>query len=467
MRFWIGVENFAKIESARVCINNYTLFVGPNNSGKTFLMQLIQGLSDKITRLLDEDVMDIVLAEKIEGYSKYLINKDNIVQFTECINKKLHLKKEQIIEDIFKKTIPIEKLYIDVELENNSFYKIDITDNKCLENEKIRKLFGQQLFSYGSLKNIDKLINIGVLSEVKEQKENALVASTHLSPAKDTKKFIFRDMLRNIFEKSSLFLPASRTGLMLLYRDFFANKTDDAISYRVAENRLVQDNGQYNGLTQPVYDFLRFLQTYSEDEKKYETYKNELSFFEDKIIDGHINTNKYGNFSYNPKNDYNNIIPMYLASAMVNEVTPLVLALTSETRYERLIIDEVEASLHPEKQLELVRFLNRLNNAGINIILSTHSDTFVSKLNNLYVLSEYIKENSNNEIEKYFHLEKEDLIKSENLFVYEFIFQPNGKSIVKEIIPDSRTGFQFGLFTKSAMELYNEALRLGEINVNV
>lgn len=151
MRFWIGVENFAKIESARVCINNYTLFVGPNNSGKTFLMQLIQGLSDKITGLLDEDVMDIVLAEKIEGYSKYLINKDNIVQFTECINKKLHLKKEQIIEDIFKKTIPIEKLYIDVELENNSFYKIDITDNKCLENEKIRKLFGQQLFSHGSV----------------------------------------------------------------------------------------------------------------------------------------------------------------------------------------------------------------------------------------------------------------------------------------------------------------------------
>lgn len=465
MRFWIGVENFAKIESARVCINNYTLFVGPNNSGKTFLMQLIQGLSDKITGLLDEDVMDIVLAEKIEGYSKYLINKDNIVQFTECINKKLHLKKEQIIEDILKKNIPIEKLYIDIELGNNSFYKIDITDKKSLDNEKVRKLLGQKLFLYDSLKDIKKY-KTGVLSEVKEQKENVLVASSRLSPT-NTEMLIFRDILRNIFEKSSLFLPASRTGLMLLYRDFFANKTDDAISYRVAENRLVQDNGQYNGLTQPVYDFLRFLQTYSEDEKKYETYKNELSFFEDKIIEGHINTNKYGNFSYNPKNDYNNIIPMYLASAMVNEVTPLVLALTSETRYERLIIDEVEASLHPEKQLELVRFLNRLNNAGINIILSTHSDTFVSKLNNLYVLSEYIKENSNNEIEKYFHLEKEDLIKSENLFVYEFIFQPNGKSIVKEIIPDSRTGFQFDLFTKSAMELYNEALRLGEINVNV
>lgn len=47
MHFWIGVENFAKIESIKVCIDNYTLFVGFNNSGKTFLMQLIQGLNDE------------------------------------------------------------------------------------------------------------------------------------------------------------------------------------------------------------------------------------------------------------------------------------------------------------------------------------------------------------------------------------------------------------------------------------
>ena len=47
MHLWIGVENFAKIESARVCVNKYTLFVGPNNSGKTFLMQLVHGLSGR------------------------------------------------------------------------------------------------------------------------------------------------------------------------------------------------------------------------------------------------------------------------------------------------------------------------------------------------------------------------------------------------------------------------------------
>lgn len=46
MHLWVGVENFAKIEKAKISVDKYTLLVGPNNSGKTFLMQLVQGLSD-------------------------------------------------------------------------------------------------------------------------------------------------------------------------------------------------------------------------------------------------------------------------------------------------------------------------------------------------------------------------------------------------------------------------------------
>ena len=139
MHFWIGIENFAKIEHARVCVNKYTLFVGPNNSGKTFLMQLVQGLSDKIVRLLEKDAMDILIEEKIEGYSRYLLNQDNVAQFVDYVNQKLHLKKEQLVKEIFGKEIPIERLYIDMELEEGSSYQIDVTDRKSLENETVKK----------------------------------------------------------------------------------------------------------------------------------------------------------------------------------------------------------------------------------------------------------------------------------------------------------------------------------------
>ena len=216
-------------------------------------------------------------------------------------------------------------------------------------------------------------------------------------------------------------------------------------------------------MTQPIYEFLRFLQTYVEDEGRREEYERELSFFENHIIEGYITATKQGKFSYHAKDD-DNVVPMHLASAMINEVAPLELALSSEKQYGRLIIDEVEASLHPQKQLELVRFLNRINNHDIKLILSTHSDTFVSKLNNLYVLSEMVKEKGDKSIVGQFQLEEEDLIQPEKLSMYEFVFQDNEKSMVKEIIPDAKTGFQFDLFAKSAMDIYGETLRLGEYN---
>lgn len=465
MQFWIGVENFAKIESARVCVNKYTLFVGPNNSGKTFLMQLVQGMSDKICRLLEEDAMDILLEEKIEGYSKYLLHQDNAAQLVDYINAKLHLKKEQIIKEIFGKEIPIEKLYIDMELEKDISYQIDITDRRCLENEKVKESVDQIVLKLGT-RNTDKkdTLRIGALNEMKNAGKKSEVIELWVFKDEPVLYF-FRNLLKRFFEDDSLYLPASRTGLMLLYRDFFANKTDDAVSFRVEDGELLENKERYGGLTQPVYEFLRFLQTYTESEDKREMYKNELSFFEDHIIEGHISVNKQGNFSYQEKDD-SNAVPMHLASAMINEVAPLELALTSEMLYRRLIIDEVEASLHPQKQLQFVRFLNRMNNRGVKLIISTHSDTFVSKLNNLYVLAEVARKKKDDEILQKFHLQRKDLIQPESLFVYEFVLQSNGKSVVKEIAPNSEAGFQFELFAKSAMELYEESLRLGEVQLD-
>ena len=338
-------------------------------------------------------------------------------------------------------------------------------DGKSLENETVKKSINQNLLglSIWHMDMNDELA-IGMLSEVKNAGGESRFITIRISITNDS-LYLFRNVLQRLLGEESLYLPASRTGLMLLYRDFFANKADDAISFRIEDGELLANKERYGGLTQPIYEFLRFLQTYTEDEESRTMYQNELSFFEANIIEGHISVNKQGNFSYQEK-DGSNTVPLHLASAMINEVAPLELALTSEMLYGRLIIDEAEASLHPQKQLQFVRFLNRINNSGIKLIISTHSDTFVSKLNNLYVLSEAIRRKKDDALLQRFHLQKEDLIRPESLFVYEFVFQNGGKSVVKKITPSAEAGFQFDLFAKSAMELYEEALRLGEIQLD-
>ncbi len=470
MLIFLGVKNFAKIENAKVCINSYTLLVGPNGSGKTYLMQLAQGVNERFANLVDEEGMRILQPGEEQGrntdggingsYKRYIISQDTVPRFVAYLNTKLDEKKEQIVREIFGRDVPVEKLYIEIVFEEKvyyeiiSFHNIDINTIEFIPDE-IRNLSRNQ-------STFMRRETMGALIKHDEIKgKNELI--TLLSVMGDDEVRMFNNIMLSFFECRSLFLPSSRTGIMLLYRDFFANKADYFISYTQHEKQAEKSN--YRNLTQPVYEFLRFLQTYTEDQKKIDVYSEEIEFFEEKLIEGHINVNEQNGFSYDSETDHISV-PLYMASSMINEIAPFVLALTSSFPYDGLIIDEIEASLHPQKQLELVRFLNRLSNKSIKLMLSTHSDTFASKVNNLYVLSNYVKQNKRDDLIKKMGLEKDDLMSPDKLFVYEFISQPNGKSIVKEIPGDTRTGFQFDLFTDSAMHLYNEALEIGEILQN-
>lgn len=471
MHVFLGVENFAKIESARVCMDGYSLLVGPNNSGKTFLMQLIQGVNEKIISLIDKTVLSILeqdgerfsrITENDEGeHVRYIISKDNILQFAEYLNKRLDTEKEQIVKEIFGKEIPIRKLYIEIVLDVEERYEITISNN-LKRIKKLMKLIWERQLEIPSFSPQNMIAGDLMKYDTKKPKGQLLRISISMPEFKTDTVISF---LRDIFEYQSLFLPASRTGLMLLYRDFFANKADSVMSFEMREKKFIEDKNINGNLTQPIYQFLRVLQTYTESDDRKKEYKDEIDFFEKQLIEGHISAEKQNGFVYDSTTD-NMSIPMYMASSMINEMVPIMLALTDKKSYGRLIIDEIEASLHPKKQLELVRFLNRLSNKGIKLILSTHSDTFASKMNNLYLLSEYVIQNRDYEIINKMGLQKEDLMDTKNLFVYEFINQPDGKSIVKNITGDKTTGYQFDLFADSAMHLFSESLQIGEILQN-
>lgn len=454
MIFWLGVENFAKIESARVCINKYTVLVGQNNSGKTYLMQLIQGVCDLLVRYIDNDIFEIVLAEKENG-QVYTISKDNIERVVQYINSKLDENKAKIIKEIFGKDIEIGKLYIEVEYNEESKYIMKIMnkdDNRIAEMKD--ELSSDYSFLLDLLSRATDEAIVGVLVHNTLNESKIISIDIHLN---GESIFIIKSLLKHIFDIKSLFLPSSRTGLLVLYREFFANKTDSAISYKIENGEGIKDKEMYGGLTQPMYEYLRFLQTYTESDSAKTLYKEELTFFQDRLIDGHINISKQGKMSYSSKID-NLEVPMHLASSMINELTPILLAITGRERYSRLIIDEVESSLHPEKQMELALFFNRLRRKGVQLIVSTHSDSFVSKLNNIYNMSKIIEKKAHKNDKSF---DTSDMLLDEEIYVYEFKIQKNGKSAVKEIIPDEN-GYFFELFTEQTLKLYEEAKRIGE-----
>lgn len=461
MRFYIGVENFAKIESAEICVNRYTLLVGPNNSGKTFLMQLAQGVSDFFENLIDEEELSKLSVKQDNVCEIFELTADTILDCIELINRKLIEKKETIVKETFGNDIPIENLYIRIEFEEGEEYRIYQFQNVSEVRTVLPDLgIWEDFFS-----NIHDEFPVSIMKKIKSKEESPIIRI--MFGMKNVQNVIAKKILAEFLNERSFFMPASRNGLMILYREFFAHKTDDIISFTANGSKIEKQQGRNLGLTQPVYNFLRFLQTYNFSDSSVEwKYTEELKFYDNKIIEGHISINEQGVLSYSPKEEGTINVPLYLASSMVNEVAPLYMALTSDKIYDRLIIDEIEASLHPEKQMELVRFLNRVHNKGFNFIISTHSDTFVSKLNNLCVLSEYIKKSGNTSELRKLGLSSDDIIPLNNLFVYEFINHSDGKSTVEKIPFNEKLGYQFDLFTGSALKLYNEAAKIQEIISN-
>jgi hypothetical protein len=154
-----------------------------------------------------------------------------------------------------------------------------------------------------------------------------------------------------------------------------------------------------------------------------------------------------------------------LSSSMVNELAPLVKVLSGSVDYDYLLYDEIETCLHPSKQGEMARLLNRLYNAGMRLIVSTHSDTMAAQMNNLFLLS-FLKA-PQEELDKKLEalkLTKEDLLRSFDVSVYQFTNDENGISHVEEL-PFKRvpyTGYDFPQFTDSALRVYDDSKKIVE-----
>lgn len=241
---------------------------------------------------------------------------------------------------------------------------------------------------------------------------------------------------------------------MLLYKHYFGSAGQSA------EEIIHNKNQNSKGIVKPILDFLSFLLKYSYTERVAKGNEELIDFIFNHLIDGTIS--EKGDATVYMPNDQKKEIPVFVASSMVNEVVPVVKALTDSDKVNFIFYDEVETSMHPLKQMEMVKLLNRLNNRGIRLLVSTHSDTMATKLNNLLLLSRggYDFDAIEKGLEKNgIQIEKEDLLISENIHVYQFVNEKQGKSVVEELEFRKApcTGYDFSLFNDSMMNLFEEA----------
>ena len=100
----------------------------------------------------------------------------------------------------------------------------------------------------------------------------------------------------------------------------------------------------------------------------------------------------YPSFVYRP-GTWDRDLPLMNASSMISEMAPVVLYLRHLVGPgDLLIIEEPESHLHPEMQVAFTRELASMVKAGIRVIITTHSEWVLEELANLVLLSELPEE---------------------------------------------------------------------------
>ena len=196
---------------------------------------------------------------------------------------------------------------------------------------------------------------------------------------------LFTSLIRPI-SRNAYYLPADRTGVMHSHQVVVSTLVQNATT---AGLRPSTDVPMLSGV---LADFLNSLIRMSRRRPPLrKPAGRHEKFLESNILKGTVQLDRaetgYPIFAYRP-NGWKSDLPLMRVSSMVSELAPVVLYLRYLVRPgDVLIIEEPESHLHPAMQAVFARELARLARSGIRVVVTTHSEWLLDQFANLVRLS--------------------------------------------------------------------------------
>lgn len=149
-------------------------------------------------------------------------------------------------------------------------------------------------------------------------------------------------------------------------------------------------------------------------------------------------------------------MPIAAAAASVREIAPLqLLARKWDVSKTALLIEEPEAHLHPDKQRMMADIIGCLFRTGAFIHLTTHSDYFLRRINELILFRRYVDSHSEEEIAALSEktgIKPSFAINGNDVVAYILERQHDGHS--KVVAQDLRDGVPFSAFSNAVKESF-------------
>ena len=443
-RWTLHVENFARIESADIEISPLMCFIGDNNSGKSYIMALLWGIIANGHMFYYDPKKSCVDSPEYAACREWLLSNvgkkveitpDTAQKYIDWFNKILDANKIRLTGSIFNSEMPIDK----IEIRHFSItHKVAVT----LNDKTIQKGYG-----YTPINSTEFELDIYRDSSEALFVSNFLIV-WHLL------MFGLTRIARSLeYEETPIYLPASRTGLLLVHRLIASKATRNMLSMNSTDD--FQEK-----LTAPYVQFLELLiKLQNTAEINNERKLSLIKFLQSEIMHGTIQVKEDNKIIRYTPEDSDTKLPMSITSSVVTETASLLLLLTTRIPLRLVVIEEPEAHLHPALQKKIAQLLIRFAHNGIPIWITTHSDTILQHFNNMIKLNNRPKD-EREELLKEFGYTDEDLLSPEEINLYQF--ERGDKHTTIQKLQSGKYGFVVPSFNKAIDRLMSEIFAFQE-----
>ena len=412
----LRVEEFGPIIEAQVDMRPLTVFVGPSNTGKSYLAILIYALH----RFFSGDLalgfqsFDSIYPEKsfrkqFKSIVKPLRKITESFSDNQELPNNVNINLPDPVAEAFR--LELESRSRALSQEISSCFGVDQAGMLTRRGQK----YGARIFlrqcSPGDSAHLEHTLTLAAKEtgfqtsipkkttvEVDAKLLNRLSSFLRFEESGNINTEGYKILVWNLIEllaapslsrivgpldKPAYYLPADRTGVM------HAHSVVVSALIGNAPMAGLRPDSRTPMLSGVLADFLE--QLIQIDRPRYPRGKRRRNLgagIEREILRGSVRVERsatinYPHFTYRP-DGWKDGLPLMNASSMVSELAPVVLYLRhSVAPGDVLIIEEPESHLHPAMQVEFTRQIAILVRAGIRVIVTTHSEWLLEELANI------------------------------------------------------------------------------------
>jgi hypothetical protein len=401
-RLRIEIENFGPIASGSFELRPLTLFIGPNNTGKSYAATLAHSIVRTVPRTMFFEKREIsreislpIQEMLFQFLSKYLKEEmpDRLYVYFNCKN----------LRDLISRFASEEKAHVYVYSRDSENWWASLKGN-------------------GSRWSVE--VNASGLAKIELQYEEEEVLTGELPIVR------FPVAKAIGLPNFSYYLPAARSGVLQGWRALTAEAVRRVSRWAgIKEIRVPALPGLIGEFLEELIHASEGLRRRSRVGEGASPFQIALEVLEGDLLKGTVD------FSYPdgvpvPEIVYRTRvkrkkleIPIQRASSTVGELAPLVLWIKYLLRPGgMLVIEEPEAHLHPENQRRVARALVRLVRAGVTVLCTTHSPLILHQVSN-HILASRADPARRKEL----GFTEEDLLREEEVGAYLFRMREDGR----------------------------------------